>query len=75
MFSPTEEAVVLDQRENFGKKDELLDLCFRDLSVDIFGVVSLLRPPDATGTRGGVERGTEAPRSPRPIGRESVVAG
>jgi hypothetical protein len=75
MFSPTDEAVVLDQRDNFGKKDELLDLCFRDFSVDIFGVVSLLRAPDATGTRGGVESGTETPRSPRPIRFEPVVIG
>jgi hypothetical protein len=63
IFSPTEDAVVLDQREIFGKNDEVLDLCFRDFSSDFLGVDSLLGSPDATGTRGGVATGSETPRS------------
>jgi hypothetical protein len=51
------EAVVLDQREILGKIDELFDLCFRDLSA-VWGVVSVLRTPEATGLRGGVASGS-----------------
>ena len=58
MPSPMEVAVDLDQREIFGKMDELLDLCLRAL-----GVVSVLRADVATGLRGGVSRGNEPDRS------------
>lgn len=69
MFSPMEDAVVLDQRDILGKKDELLDFVLRDFSLDILGVVSALGG-EATGTRSGVARGTEAPRLCRPTKRE-----
>jgi hypothetical protein len=60
-----EDAVVFDHREILGKKEELLDLCLRALSV--FGLVSLLRAPEATGTRGGVERGADSALSRCPF--------
>jgi hypothetical protein len=43
-----EDAVVLDQREILGKKEELLDLCFFAFSL-VFGDVSLLGAPEAMG--------------------------
>lgn len=58
MFSAMVEAVVRDQRENLGRNEELLDLCF--LLFSVRGVFSLLKAPCWTSVVvGGVARGTE----------------
>ena len=66
-FSPIEDAVVLDQRDILGKNDEEMDLRLRSglPSEEMRGVFSLLEVPAAgCGMRGGVARGSEAPREP-----------